>query len=48
MLDATLESWARWWDGVPAPFVFLLALPVAVAVAGLIRMVLRSERQRHS
>ena len=47
MLHAVLESWTRWWDGVPASFVFLLALPVVVALAGLIRLVLRGERQRH-
>lgn len=41
MLDAALESWTRWWDGVPAVFAFLLALPFVVALAGLLRLALR-------
>lgn len=36
MLDAALASWSAWWDTVPPSFAFLLALPFAVAAAGLL------------
>jgi len=36
MLDDALASWSAWWDTVPPHFAFLLALPFAVAAAGLL------------
>ncbi|WP_158219869.1 hypothetical protein [Ideonella sp. A 288] len=36
MLDAALSSWSAWWDTVSPSVAFLLALPFAVAAAGLL------------
>lgn len=46
MLNAALMSWSDWWQGVPPTFAFLLALPFAVAAAGLLAEGLRKGRRR--
>lgn len=46
MLDAALVSWSAWWDTVTPSFAFLLALPFAVAAAGLLGDAVRRRRRR--
>jgi hypothetical protein len=46
MLDTALTSWSAWWQSVPPTFAFLLALPFAVAAAGLLAEGWRQSRQR--
>jgi hypothetical protein len=46
MLDAALASWSAWWDTVTPSFAFLLALPFAVAAAGLLGDAVRRRCRR--
>lgn len=47
MFDETLASLSAWWVTVPASFAFLLALPFAVAAAGLLGDTIRRRCRRH-
>ncbi len=42
--DSLLQQWLAWLDSVPNEFLFLLALPVVVAAAGLLRFALDRPR----
>lgn len=46
MFDEALAFLSAWWVTVPASFAFLLALPFAVAAAGLLAETVRRRRGR--
>lgn len=46
--DSLMQQWLAWLDSVPNEFLFLLALPVVVAAAGLLRLALDRPRSRET
>lgn len=46
MLASFLSDWSAWWQTVTPEFAFLLALPFAVAAAGLLAEFVRCRREK--